>query len=393
MSSFGPTGDNPFEGIPFLNDLSRMMRSSGPISWEAARQFAVQIATGGRSENNPDPLETIRLNELFRVADLRVADATGLQTSTTGALVKLTPVTRKEWTLRTLEAYRPFLERLAESISVKPSIESNMPLPSGVDKFFENMFSLVTPLMLGMQSGAMVGHLATRSFGQFDLPLPRPPSDELLLISPNLEAFGDEWSLPKDDLFLWVALSELTYHVVLGLPHVRDRLETLVIEYVKGFQLDPEALQSSLEGVDPTDPQGMQNALGDPTVLLGIIRSPQQELLMPQLEALVTVIAGYVDHILDTVGATLIETYGRLTEALRRRRIEATSGDKLVEHLFGLHLGREQYDRGTSFVSGVIERGGDEALARLWLSERELPTPPEVDAPGLWLARIDLPND
>jgi hypothetical protein len=26
----------------------------------------------------------------------------------------------------------------------------------------------------------------------------------------------------------------------------------------------------------------------------------------------------------------------------------------------------------------------------LWRSERELPTPPEVDAPGLWLARIDI---
>lgn len=369
------------------------MRSSGPVNWDAARQFAIQIATGGVAEPNPDPIERLRLNELFRVADLRVADMTGLPTSTTGALLQVTPVTRHEWTIRTLDAYRPLLERLASSLSMRPTLDTELSsLPEGADRFFDGMMSLITPLMLGMQAGAMVGNLATRSFGQYDLPLPRPASDELLIVSSNLRAFSDEWSLQPDDLFLWVAISELAHHVVLGLPHVRSRLESLVLDYVKGFQLNPEALQDRLEGVDPMDPRSMQQALGDPAALLGVMRSPQQLALMPQLEALATVIAGYVDHILDRLGSTLIGTYHQLTEALRRRRIEATSGDQLVEHLFGLHLGRDQYERGTTFIAGVLERGGEEALSRLWRSERDLPTPAEVDAPGLWLARIELPD-
>ncbi len=41
----------------------------------------------------------------------------------------------------------------------------------------------------------------------------------------------------------------------------------------------------------------------------------------------------------------------------------------------------------------MVERAGEEGLRRLWNGERELPTPAEVDAPGLWLARIDLPDD
>jgi uncharacterized protein (DUF2342 family) len=41
-------------------------------------------------------------------------------------------------------------------------------------------------------------------------------------------------------------------------------------------------------------------------------------------------------------------------------------------------------------VAGVLERAGTEGLRRLWTDEAHLPTPPEVDAPGLWLARIDL---
>ena len=63
-----------------------------------------------------------------------------------------------------------------------------------------------------------------------------------------------------------------------------------------------------------------------------------------------------------------------------------------MERLFGLELGQAQYDRGQAFVRGVLERAGDDGLNRLWRSAAELPTPAEIDAPGLWLARIDLPT-
>jgi uncharacterized protein (DUF2342 family) len=72
--------------------------------------------------------------------------------------------------------------------------------------------------------------------------------------------------------------------------------------------------------------------------------------------------------------------------------VQADPSDRFVERLLGLELTQEQYDRGAAFVDGVLERAGPEGLARVWTSERELPTPAEVDAPGLWLARIDLPD-
>ena len=64
----------------------------------------------------------------------------------------------------------------------------------------------------------------------------------------------------------------------------------------------------------------------------------------------------------------------------------------VVGHLLGLEVGQTAYDRGERFVQGIVERAGAEALSRLWSDERNLPTPSEVDAPGLWLARIDLPD-
>jgi coenzyme F420 biosynthesis associated uncharacterized protein len=219
-----------------------------------------------------------------------------------------------------------------------------------------------------------------------------------VLLVPNLDAFGKEWSLPPDDLRLWVCIHELAHHAVLAVPHVRAHLEDLLTRYVSSFSADPDALERALGDVsfDPTDPSGMvelRAALNDPTALLGAIESAEQQALRPQLDAIVAVIVGYVDHVMDRVGERLISSYGMLTEALRRRRVESGDADRFVERLFGLELTQASYDRGSAFVDGVVERAGDDGLARLWSDERNLPTPAEVAAPGLWLARIDLPAD
>ena len=115
--------------------------------------------------------------------------------------------------------------------------------------------------------------------------------------------------------------------------------------------------------------------------------------MLVRIESLVVPLVGYVDYVLDTVGRRLIGSYDMVTEALRRRRVEATEGDRFVGRLLGLELGQSHYDRGAAFVRGVVERAGAEGAHRLWLSPRELPTPPELDAPGLYLARLEFDED
>jgi coenzyme F420 biosynthesis associated uncharacterized protein len=243
----------------------------------------------------------------------------------------------------------------------------------------------------------MVGHLARRSFGQYDLPIPRPTTgagaDDLLLVVPNLDAFAAEWSLAPDDLRLWICVHEIAHHAVFGVPHVRARMDDLLNRYVSSFRNDPSALEDRLGGIDPSDPDSLaslQHLMGSPEVILGAITSPEQDALRPQLEALVAVVVGVVDHVLDVVGGKLIASYSMLTEALRRRRVESAESDRFVERLFGLELSQATYDRGATFVDGVLERAGEDGLRRLWADAANLPTPPEVDAPGLWLARLDL---
>lgn len=393
MSDPGPFDDNPFQGLPIFGDLARMLSGQGPISWDAARQTALMVATEGRPEPNVDPAVRFAFQDLGRVAELHVHQALGLDTAVGGRAVEVVPVTPGLWASRTLDAYRPLFEHLAGALgrgaAPEPDDEDD---PAGM---MGQLLSMLHPMLLGMSAGGMVGHLARRSFGQYDLPIPRPPSAEVLVLASTIDAFADDWSLPVDDLRLWVCLQELATHAVLNVAHLRAELEELLVRYVQGFRPDPTALTERLGSLEAAGPEGLadlQRVLGDPEVLLGAMRSPEQEAVRPRLDALVALVVGVVDHTVDRTAGIVLGSADRLSEAVRRRRVEADQADVFVEQLLGLTLTREQVARGNAFVDGVLERGGPDALARLWHSSRELPTPAELDAPGLWLARIDLPD-
>lgn len=401
VSGSGPTdGDNPFEGLPFFGDLGKMLGGlsggGGGLQWDTARQMATQIAVAGGSEPNIDPLARMEIEELARVADLHVARVTNLSTSVTGRSVTVAPVTRSQWVQRSLDAYKPLFDSLASSLSVAPAPPSDEDTGDPLSAMLGQLMGAMAPMMLSLTAGGMLGHLAQRSFGQYDLPVPRSPSDELLLVLPNVDAFGQDWSIDPKDLRLWLCLHEIAHHAVLGVPHVRAALERMIQDYAAGFRPDSHELVDRLEGVDITDPGAMtslQDVLGDPEVVLGAIQTDEQRALLPRLEAVIAVVVGYVDHVMDTVGERLISSYPMITEALRRRRVEADESDRFVARLFGLEIGQGTYDGGAAFVDGVVERAGTEALEQLWVGERFLPTPPEIQAPGLWLARIEIPEE
>lgn len=389
------SGPNPLSGMPLFGDLAKLFSQQGPIGWDAARQLALSIATDGGEEGNVDPLERIRLEQLVRIAELHVGNATGLPTSFGGTGVSIMPVTRGQWAATTLDSWRPLFERLASSLT--PPAAPSTPDASDPLGFMAPLMAMMGPMMLGMTAGSMIGHLSRRSFGQYDLPVPRTPNDDLMVIPANFETFASEWSIPADDLRLWVCAQEIAMHSVLRIPHVRATVDEFLSAYAAGFEPDPNALEDRLGSMefdmsDPSSMTGMQSMFGDPEMLLGAIQSQAQRDMLPKFEALIASIVGYVDHIVDSVGSSLLSNTTMISEAVRRRRVEADDSDRFVERLFGLELTQATYDRGAAFVAGIVEREGNDGLVRLWESERTLPTPAEIEAPGLWLARIEFPD-
>ncbi len=395
MSDDPPPESDPFGGIPFLGELMKMLQGQVGGGSDAARQLARSIANDGRSEANIDPADRIAVEELVRVAELQVQGATGLAVAHHGPL-RVTVANRSQWADQTIDDYRPLFETLAASMAATMETPDDVPADDPMAEMMAGLSEMMAPMMLGMTTGSMVGNLARTSLGGYSLPVPRPVDAPILVLLANVDRFGDEWSLDRADLRLWICLHEVAHHAVLAVPHIRRRLTTLLERHAAGFERDPRGIGEALGDFDlsagPEALAELQNTLGDPDALLGAVRSPAQEALQPELTALVAAITGYVDHIMDRTGGSLIGSYDRLTEALRRRRVEATASDRFVERILGLELDRAQYDRGAAFVAGIVERAGDEGLGRLLSDAANLPTPAEVDAPGLWLARIDLPD-
>jgi uncharacterized protein (DUF2342 family) len=148
-----------------------------------------------------------------------------------------------------------------------------------------------------------------------------------------------------------------------------------------------------MSDLDPTDTDAMariQALFADPMVLLGAVRSPEQEALSPILDARIAAVTGYVDYVVDAVGSRLLGGASPIAEAVRRRRVEYGADARLVEQLLGISLTRAQQQRGRAFIAGVVEREGEAVLPRLVESPGNLPTPNEIDAPGLWLARLEI---
>jgi putative hydrolase len=390
--------DNPMGGL--LGDLLKVI-GSGPgaaDSWfEAARTLAFGVATDGGEDENPDPLVRISFEELARVAELHVADATGIAPSAGGGGVSFEAVGPGQWSFRVLEAYRPVLKSMVEAqqqgAAAVPSSQDLSELDpdatGGVGGLLGQFALTLGPVFLGMQFGSAAGHLARRAFGQYALPLPWPESPTLLLVPGNVARFADDWSLPLQEVQLWVCLRELTMHAVLTRPAVRSSLATLLGDASAHAAAAQRSIVERL-GDGLTDPAALEDALGDPEALLSDLISPEQRNISSALTAQTTAIGAYVDHITAGIAETLTSSPAALREAWYRYRIEEGKGEQAFAGLFGLDVGQEEVDRGRAFVSGVIERAGEDALGRLWADELDLPTPAEVDAPGLWLARIGL---
>ena len=420
MSTSGPFGpdpdgddENPFGNMGFfLQDMSRMFAGGPGGSWDSAYQLAGAIANEGRVEPNVDPADRLAVEQLARVAELQVAEATGRPID---APIRLEPLNRTQWARRFLDDERPLLERLSGSIGAALRAQlgeldgdgdalSDLGLPQvpglSPDALLQQMMAMLGPMLLGMMAGSTAGHLAGRALGHYELPVPRPADGPLTLVLSNVDDFAEAWSLPREGIRLWVCLSDVAHHQVLTVPHVRDRLESLLSRYVSAFSEDPEQIERRLRELGVMDDVGsepeleaMQRLAGEPDVLLGAMQSDEQLALIPELDSLVAAIEGYVDHVLDGIGGRLVPEYDRITEALRRRRVEAGPANRFVERLFGLGLAQSTFDRGNAFVEGIVERAGEAALHRLWESDEVLPTPAELDAPGLWLARVGIESD
>jgi coenzyme F420 biosynthesis associated uncharacterized protein len=379
--------EEAFADVPLLREIQRVLLSgSGPINWELARQVGIASATWGREDARPTEEDQRGFEGAVRMAELAVADLSGMDPP--DEVTRVRAVHRAEWVEANVRGLRGLFEPSAERMDralAQARGEAMGDAPEGT-QMLEAVLGRMTPLLAGTQVGAVLGFLAQRVLGQYELPLPRSEQPGLLFVVPNIAAFQTEWSLPSDQFRAWVAMHETAHAFDLGRPWVREHFAGLVREVAEAMEFDLGSLQERLEGLDLSDPSKLTEALGG-DLLTGAL-SDEQRLLLRRVQAFMAAAEGHADHVMAVLGRDRLPAFAQIDEAVRRRHEGRSEEERGIERLLGIEMKLEQYRLGRSFCDHVVEQTDERTLARMWDSAEALPSMPELEEPTLWLARM-----
>ena len=208
-----------------------------------------------------------------------------------------------------------------------------------------------------VEAGAISGFLAGRVLGQYEFPVLDPDAPaRLLFVAPNLgHAAADARRRARAAAALGRAARDHARAAVRRRAVAARAPRGMVLELTSALDLDPTKLFSGLPGLD--DLRGLVDAVREGGLAAVVLGTERRE-LMDRVQAFMAVLEGYAEHVMDAVGADVIDDLPRLRAALERRRADRTGLLRLFEKLIGMDMKLRQYEQGKRFCDGVVERAG-----------------------------------
>ena len=170
----------------------------------------------------------------------------------------------------------------------------------------QGLMGMLGPLLLGAQTGSMIGYLAQYALGAYDLPLPSVDAPRITFVAPNIDRFAEAWSLDVREVRMAVAITETVRAAQRTRPWIRERLVQIARDYVGAFALDPHAFEDAFGDLDPTDTEAMARMAQRPEVLLGALRNDEQRAILERNQQFTMVLEGHADLVTDEIAAKLL---------------------------------------------------------------------------------------
>jgi coenzyme F420 biosynthesis associated uncharacterized protein len=277
-------------------------------------------------------------------------------------------MTRGEWINQNLRGFQRVLEPLAKRVLAKQGI------PTGGFR----------RKMLGMQVGVLMGYVSRKVLGQYDLFVPPDDDGVLYFLAPNVVGVERRFGFPRRDFRLWLSLHEVAHRVQFGaVTWLRPYLTRQMDTYLSQIDLDPKrvmaALKRAIEEVRKHRARGAD--------LLPLLMTPEQREIFERMQALMSLLEGHGNFVMDRVGTGRIPAAARMRRGLQERR-RSSSVERSFQRLIGFDRKVKQYDIGERFVAHIVERAGMEGFNRVWEGEANLPTLHEISRPEDWVARV-----
>ncbi|MQT00510.1 zinc-dependent metalloprotease [Streptomyces jumonjinensis] len=252
----------------------------------------------------------------------------------------------------------------------------------------------------GVELGMLLSFLASRVLGQYetfapasrDLPAGVNGGGRLLLVAPNIVHVERELEVDPHDFRLWVCLHEETHRTQFtGVPWLRDHLEGEIQSFLGETDVDPmtvlERLREAAQSLAGARPEGEEDESGRSIVEL--VQTPAQREILGRLTAVMSLLEGHADYVMDGVGPDVVPSVGEIREKFQQRRARGASRlDLALRKLLGLDAKLRQYRDGERFVRAVVDQVGMDGFNRVWTSPNTLPTKAEIAKPADWVARV-----
>ena len=236
--------------------------------------------------------------------------------------------------------------------------------------------------------GVLLGYVSRRVLGQYDLLVPDDDESAVLyFVGPNMVETERRYGFIPEEFTLWVAVHEVTHRFQFdGVPWLRERFLGLVHEYLDSMELDAKGLSSRLA-------QAGRRLMAKDTPIeernpIYLLASERQRELLDQIQALMAVVEGHGNYVMDAVGEQVIPSFKQMRGVFQRRRKETSRIQRAINHAIGLEMKMRQYEVGQRFCDAVVKREGPGALAQLWVDPDQFPTMAELREPDLWLRRV-----
>ena len=344
------------------------------IDWILAEKIAGYVAGTGDAERPGTDLDAIAVE-----SERRVTAYTGLQPAR--PLPEPEGISRHEWVTSNIASMRalldPVLERAGKSLGpLRPAMQIGV------------------GLLLSTEVGIVLGYLGQRVLGQYELVLldeavaNRPP--RLLFVLPNLGQAVRSFDADEKEFMTWVTLHEVTHAVQFaGVPWLHAHVAGLVRELLSRAEVridTPRKLR--LPSADEIRRATTALRQGD---LVSIVTTRAERETLDRVQAVMAVIEGHAEHVMDAVAPDLVPSLPRLRAGIDRRRRSQTGLSRLVARLLGMDLKLRQYEQGKQFCDAVVREAGVAALHHVFSSPEALPTLSELSEPRAWLERTAAP--
>ncbi|MFD8995377.1 zinc-dependent metalloprotease [Streptomyces abikoensis] len=252
----------------------------------------------------------------------------------------------------------------------------------------------------GVELGMLLSFLASRVLGQYetfapvtrDLPGSPAGGGRLLLVAPNIVQVERELDVAPHDFRLWVCLHEETHRTQFtAVPWLRDHIEGEIQGFLGETEVDPATLlerireaAQSLAGGRPADGEERGGRS-----IVELVQTPAQREILARLTAVMSLLEGHADYVMDGVGPQVVPTVAEIREKFQKRRATGAGRlDAALRKLLGLDAKLRQYRDGERFVRAVVDEVGMDGFNRVWTSPNTLPTKAEIAKPADWVARV-----